>query len=603
MGTDGKPRQRRQRDVDVSDQQWGSDFLVDLLGAYGFEYASFNPGASFRGIEESLRNYSDGVPEVIQVQNEAISVAIAHGYAKATGEPALCLLHDTVGTLNGSMGVYNAYVDRVPVVMLGGNGPLRKSERRPWIDWIHSHQDQASLVRDFVKWDDEPAHVDGLAESLLRGIRISNTRPKGPVYLTIGHDLQENELDEPIPVPDLSDFEPPTRMATDPDALERAAETLADADLPVILVDQVGDSRRAVDALVDLAETLGAPVVDSYGHLPHRYNFPNTHPMDLTGTDAVSEADIVLALDVWSVPMKTSTVDRGTHEVTSLLADDITLIDIGTDDLEASSLTYDYSEFPRADQSILADTHLAVPALRDAVADALADDRRARERAESRYDRWGERHREQRETWRQQAEDAGDDSPIAPSYLALELGDVIAGDEWVVVAGTLAGWPHRLWDIDGFDKYIGGMSGGGGVGYQLGAAVGGALAYEDSGRVPINLQSDGALLQFLGGLWTVEHHDVPLFTVVHNNGCLYNSTRHRMELAAVRGRDDSFESALVGTSTRDPRPDYGAIAETFDIEGFGPVTDPGDLRETLADAWEVAKRGNPVLVDVHCQSR
>lgn len=598
---DGKPRQRKQQSIDVSDQQWGSDFLIDLLAAYGFEYASFNPGASFRGIEESLVNYRDGDPAVVQVQNEALGVAVAHGHAKATGEPALCLLHDTVGTLNGSMGVYNAYVDRVPLVLLGGNGPQRKSARRPWIDWIHTHLDQGSLVREFTKWDDEPAHVDGLAESVLRGARIASTRPGGPVYVTVDHELQERELDEPLPVPDLSSFEPPTRVAPDPDALDRAAESLVDADLPVVLVDQVGDSRQAVDALVDLAENLGAPVVDTYGHLPHRYNFPNTHPMDLTGTDIVSDADIVLALDVWSVPLKTSDVDRATHEATSHL-DDVTLIEIGMGDLEASSVTHDYAEHAGADLSILADTHLAVPALRDAVDERLADDEAARERAEARFEQWANEHDARREAWRQEAADASDEAPIAPAYLALTLGEVI-DDPWVVVAGTLGGWPHRLWEIDEFDRYVGGMSGGGGVGYGIGAAVGGALAYEETDRVPINLQSDGDLLQFLGGLWTIRHHDVPLFTVVHNNGCLYNSTRHRMELAALRGRNDSFERALVGTSVQDPRPDYAAIAESFDVEGFGPVTDPETLEETLQAAWTVVRQGEPVLVDVHCQPR
>jgi len=336
MCADGAPSSRTRRTVDVSGQEWGSDFLVDLLTAYGFEYASFNPGSSFRGIEESLINYAGGrAPRPIQVQNESLSVAVAHGYAKATGEPALCFLHDTVGTLNGSMGVYNAYADGAPVVMLGGNGPLRKSDRRPWIEWIHTHIDQASLVRSITKWDDQPAHVDGLAESLLRGIRIADTPPKGPVYLTVDHELQEGDLDEPIPVPDLDAFDPPSRMAPDPDEIERTAETLIEADHPVVLVDQVGDSRRAVDALVDLAETLGAPVVDSYGYLPHRYNFPNTHPMDLTGTDVIEEADAVLALDVWSVPMKTSTVDRATHESNSHLSSDATLIEIGLDDLGA----------------------------------------------------------------------------------------------------------------------------------------------------------------------------------------------------------------------------------------------------------------------------
>ena len=604
MTTDGKPRNRSQRSVDIAGQEWGSDFIADLLAAYGFEYASFNPGASFRGIEESLVNYNgNGFPSVIQVQNEALSVAIAHGYAKATGEPSLCLLHNTVGTLNGAMSIYNAYVDRVPVVILGGNGPLRKSERRPWIDWIHSHLDQGSLVREFTKWDDDPAHIGGVASSFLRACRIASTRPAGPVYVTLDHDVQEVALDEPIPMPEFAKFDAPTRMAPDPDGVDRAADMLVDADLPVVLVDQVGDSRQAVGALVDLAEELGAPVVDTYGHLPHRFNFPNTHPMDLTGTDVVAEADVVLALDVWSVDMKTSDVDRATYGSTSRLRDDARIVDVGMDDLGASSLTHDYSELTGTDLSVLADTHLAVPALRDAVVDRLDRDEEARARAQERFDHWSERHDQQRSEWLETAEAASDERPIATAHLAKELGEVIADDEWVIVAGTLAGWPHRLWDIEEFDEYIGGMSGGGGIGYGIGAAIGGALAYEDTQRVPINLQADGDLMQFLCGLWTIAHHDVPLFTVVHNNGCLYNSTRHRMDLADARGRDGSFERALVGTSVSDPRPDYSGIAESLGVAGYGPVEEPEELKAVLDDAWSEANRETPVLVDVRCQPR
>lgn len=172
----------------------------------------------------------------------------------------------------------------------------------------------------------------------------------------------------------------------------------------------------------------------------------------------------------------------------------------------------------------------------------------------------------------------------------------------MIVAGTLSGWSHRLWEIDEFDQYVGGMSGGG-VGYGIGAAIGGALAYTETARIPINLQSDGDLMQFLSGLWTVAHHDVSLFTVVHNNRCLYNSTRHRMDLAESRGRDASFERALIGTGLIDPIPDYAAAAEALGVSGYGPVEEPGDLGPALRAAWDEAKAGNAVLVDVVSQPR
>lgn len=604
MDERGMPASKAIRDVDTSGQEWGSDYLVDLISAYGFEYVSFNPGASFRGIEESLVNYGENVdPSIIQTQNESLAVAVAHGYAKATGEPALCCLHDTVGTLNGAMALYNAYVDHVPVVVLGGNGPLRKTRRRPWIDWIHTNIDQASFIRDFVKWDDQPLHSDGVADTLLRGVRISETIPKGPVYLTIDHALQENRLEKPLPMPDFSQYEPPTRMAPDPGAISAAADHLVSAELPVILVDRVGESREAVAALVELADALGAAVVDTYGYFPHRYNFPNTHPMDLTGTDVIAESDVVVAIEVVSVDVKTTNVDRVTHEVERNLPRDAVFIEIGADDLEASSITHDYCELQPSELAILADPSLAVPALRDAVENRLASNPASRRIAAERSETLAVRHDERRESWRETAAEAAEESPIAPSYLAAELWEVIQDDAWVLVNGTLSGWSHRLWDIDEFDSFVGGMSGGGGVGYGIGAAIGAALAYESSDRVPINLQSDGDLMQFLAGLWSVAHHDVGLFTVVHNNGCLYNSTRHRMDLAEARGRDSSFERALIGTSVADPTPDYAALAEAQGVWSYGPVEDPLELRETLQAAWADALAGRPVLVDVVSQPR
>lgn len=604
MSNDNTPKQRSYRDVDVSDQEWGSDLIADLLKAYGFEYVSYNPGASFRGIEESLVNYNDNCPETVTVANEGLAVSIAHGYAKATCEPSLCFLHDTVGTLNGSMSIYNAYVDRAPILIVSGNGPLRKSKRRPWIEWIHSHLNQGGLVRDFVKWFDQPAHSDGVVESLIRGHNIAATPRTGPTYVTIDHDLQENTLESPGSIPDLEKLEPPTGPGPDPSAIERAADRLVAAEMPVIVTDQVGDSREAVDALVDLAEALGAPVLDASHYRSVRYNFPNTHPLNATETEIVQEADLLLALDVVDLnSIFVETVDPAAAEFADAIEGDVELIDIGLHDIDASSHIADYFGLQETDVSILSDTAIAIPELVDAVADRLDENSTARRRSEERSEEIARRHREQRDAWEREAEQVWDETPISLPRLTGELWDVIRDDDWVLVNGGLRGWPHRLWEIDEFDQYIGGMSGGGGVGYGIGAAIGGALAYEDTDRIPINLQADGDLMQFPAGLWTMARYDIPVFTVVHNNEALYNSTNHRMNLANYRGRDDSYERALIGTGLTDPLPDYATVAEGFGVTGYGPIKDPNELAPVLQDAWNDVKDGKPVLVDVQCQPR
>lgn len=604
MNNHGRPRSRTYRNTDTSGQEWGSDHIADVVKAYGFEFVSYNPGASFRGIEESIVNYNDNVPKTIQTQNEALSVSIAHGYAKATGDPALCILHDTVGTLNGSMSIFNAYVDRVPVVMLSGNGPLRKSKRRPWIDWIHSNLNQGELIDNFVKWYDQPVDSEDVADSVIRGYNIANTMPKGPVYVTLDHDLQENELEAPIDVPDFEQYPVPTKISPDETAIEETAETLLSAEFPVILVDRVGKSRQATDSLVDLAETLGAPVIESRLYHPSRYNFPNTHPLNLSETGIHRKADAVLALDVASIDhLLKDVVDSATHETREIVEGEFDLITIGSQTLETSSLVHDYCELRESKLSILADTELAIPALVEALDDRLDGNASTRERIDDRKSELAAVHGEQQEQWNQQLEDSWSDSPVSLPRLTHELWDVIQNDSWVIVNGTLRGWPFRLWEIDEFDKYIGGTSGGAGIGYGIGAAIGGALAYENSDRVPINLQTDGDLMQFLSGLWTIARYDVPVFTVMHNNRSLYNSTEHRLELADYRGRDASIERALIGTGVDGPVPDYANIAESFGIAGYGPIVDPSDLNDTLDEAWDVAREGKPVLVDVVCQPR
>ncbi|MDX1748245.1 MAG: thiamine pyrophosphate-binding protein, partial [Halobacteriales archaeon] len=311
------------KSLDISEQRWGSDYIADLLRSYDHDIVSFNPGASFRGIEESIVNYSGNDPEVITAPNESLAVSIAHGYAKATGEPGLCLLHNVVGTMNAAMSIYNAFIDRVPIVMLSGTGPMRKSRRRPWIDWIHTANVQGNIVREYTKWDDQPAHIDGVGDSIARAHEIAETRPKGPTYVTIDSSLQEGELEEPIQPPTPGDYPTPTRMAPDPEAIDEAANMLVQADMPVVVTDQVGDTRAAVEALIALAELLGAPVMDIRWQ---RFNFPNTHPMCLSESEVYREADVILGLDVWDINWLTRT---GSNAVGEGIDEDVTFIDIG----------------------------------------------------------------------------------------------------------------------------------------------------------------------------------------------------------------------------------------------------------------------------------
>src|SRR5512139_382711 len=193
--------------------KYGSDLIVDLMRALDIEYAAFNPGATFRGIHDSIVNYGGNTkPEVIFCCHEEYSVAMAHGYAKATGKPMAAITHDVVGLQHATMAIFNAWCDRVPIIVMGGTGPMDAARRRPRIDWQHTALVQGNIVRDYVKWDDQPFSIRGVPDSLIRGYRIAMTEPKAPVYICYDADLQEDELKESIEIPDITRFAPPTPL-------------------------------------------------------------------------------------------------------------------------------------------------------------------------------------------------------------------------------------------------------------------------------------------------------------------------------------------------------------------------------------------------------
>jgi thiamine pyrophosphate-dependent acetolactate synthase large subunit-like protein len=276
--------------------QPGSDFMVDVIKALGFEYVFANPGSSFRGLHESLVNYGGNKnPEFITCCHEESSVAMAHGYSKIEGKPGLAFAHGTVGLQHASMAVYNAYVDRASVMMIIGN-TIDAATRRPGVEWAHSVQDAAALVRDFTKWDDLPVSLQHFAESTVRAYKISTTPPAMPVLLVADGDLQETPMrpGERPHIPRITLASPPQG---DSGAVAEAARLLVAAQNPVIVADRCARTPAGVKLLVELAETLGAPVINQYG----RMNFPSAHRLNQTERSRalISNADLILGLEVW----------------------------------------------------------------------------------------------------------------------------------------------------------------------------------------------------------------------------------------------------------------------------------------------------------------
>src|SRR5258705_7376995 len=249
----------------------GSDFMVDVIKSLDIDYVPSNPASSFRGLHESLLTYGGNKkPEFIPCMHEESSVGIAHGYFKITGKPLIALCHGTVGLQHATMAIYNAWCDRVPVIVMGGND-LDADKRPPGVPTIHAAQDIGALVRDFTKWDDNPVSLPHFAESFVRAYKIAMTPPHEPVFLSLDADLQQELIHGETPrVPRYVPTAPPQGEVN---AVREAAGLLARAERPVIVVDRAARTAHGVRLLVELAEALNAPVIDQAG----RMNFPTTH--------------------------------------------------------------------------------------------------------------------------------------------------------------------------------------------------------------------------------------------------------------------------------------------------------------------------------------
>ncbi len=572
---------------------YGSDLIVDVLRALEIDYAALNPGATFRGLHDSLVNYGGNTrPEIIQCCHEEIAVAVAHGYAKAAGKPMAAILHNVVGLQHASMAIFNAWCDRVPILLLGGTGPMAAEQRRPWIDWIHTALVQGQAVRDYVKWDDQPASLAALPEAILRGYRIAMTEPKGPVYLCFDAALQEMPLSEKIPVPGVSRYAPPSPLQADAAALDRAATLLRDAQLPVIVAEYLGRTPAAVASLVRLAELLAAPVIDLFAH--GRFNFPSTHPLDLTGAerDLLASADVVLALDVQDLHGALARTDRLTRLSEPIVRESAQVIHITLADLAVRSWVTSYQRLTPVDVPILADTAVALPALIARLASLAAPD----PARTSRFEELRAKHDASRQAARARCEESRDDRPIAPSWLAAEVWEVLRREDWVLANGTLDGWARSLWEWTRPDQYLG-YSGGAGLGYSAGASIGAALAQRGTGKLCVDLQPDGDLLYTPSAVWTAVHHRIPLLFVVCNNRSYFNDEDHQAVIARARGRP--VENRVIGIRIEDPPVDFAGLARAFGAHGEGPVEDPALIAPALRRALRAVKEEQrPALVDV-----
>ena len=568
----------------VTTDRPGSDFMVDVIKALGFEYLFSNPANTFRSLHESCINYGGNrAPEFITCCHEEIATGMAHGYAKIEGKPALVVVHGTVGTQHASMAVYDAFCDRVPVFLMLGNH-LDAAERTGVVAWAHSAQDVAAPIRDYIKWDDTLASLQHFAESTVRAYKIAMTPPMMPVAIVADAGLQEHPLPEGarLRMPKYTPAAPPQG---DSGAVAELARLLVAAENPVLVADRLARTPAGLARLVELADTLQAAVVDQ----KRRMNFPTRHPLDQSNRSAAAyaDADLIVGLEVgdfFGVRSK-----PGAKRVS-----------MTANDLFSRSNYQEFQRFPDVDLAIAADAEATLPSLVEAVKRLITDDRRRF--FQDRGSKLAKTHQDALEAMRTAASYAWDASPVSTARMSAELWGQIKSEDWSLVSDVIfvSWWPLRLWAMDKHHHYIG-DSGGYGVGYGLPAAVGAALANKKYGRLSVNIQNYGDLMFVPGALWTAAHHHIPLLTIMHNNRAYHQEVMEVQKMALQHGRGAT--RASIGTKLEDPPIDYAKLAQSMGVHGEGPISDPRDLGPAIRRAVEVVKRGEPALVDVLTQPR
>ncbi|HLK46531.1 MAG TPA: thiamine pyrophosphate-dependent enzyme [Bryobacteraceae bacterium] len=562
----------------------GSDFMVDVLKSLNIEYCAANPGSTFDGLHESLINYGsnpNSMPEWLTCCHEESAVAMCHGYAKTELKPMMAVLHGTVGLQHASMAIYNAYADRVPIYMIVGNH-ADAAERSSGVNSYHSANDMPLIVRDFVKWDDEPISLGAFAESAIRAYKIAMTPPMGPVLLVATHENQtQPNKEKNLRIPRLTPTAPPQG---DDEAVRQAARWLVDAERPLIVTQRVVRTEKAIPLLIELAETLQAPV-DSQ----ERMNFPNRHPLAGTG-GAGYQPDVILFLEV-ADPSNAARAARARGAKT---------INVSSVDLFMKSNIQDFGHYADVDLDMGADGEATLPALTEACKKLITADRKRT--LQDRGAKLAAAHKQVRNQAIDSAQYGWDASPISLNRLCAELWPLIKNDDWALVSwqGFISGWPGRLWNFDKHYQYIGGQ-GAGGIGYNAPASVGAALANKKHGRLCINIQTDGDMNYAPGVLWTAAHHKIPLLTIMHNNRGYHAEVMILQNRASQRNRGQ--DRTTIGTKLWEPNINYARMAEAYGLYGEGPVTEPTQLVAALKRGLERVRKGEPALIDVVTQPR
>lgn len=551
----------------------GKQILMETLRAEGVKYIFGNPGTTEGPLLDSLLDYPD--IEYILALHESVAVTMADAHAQLTGQVAFANVHVGPGLGNALGSLYNAWEGGTPLVLTAGQQDNRMRLREPLLG-----HDLVAMAAPLTKWSVEANNADELAHLLNRAFKVARETPSGPVFVSLPINVMEEDTGHG-PMTPAHIF---PRTAPDPAGLEEAVQLLLHAKRPLIFCGDKVARCGAVEALVALAETLGANVYNQT--LPARVNFPTGHSLyrDRGANDQASlramsgDADAILLVggeffeETW-------------YADTSPFPEDAVLLQI---DPSPRNMARNYP----VHCGLVADPLLALQALH-AVLEARASDA-FKSAAAARREGAVALKAEEMEKMKARAEKTWDASPMAVPRLMAELQEALPPD--IAIAGepiTATADLTRTIHFAGPSDYL--ASRGGGIGQAMPSAIGMKLAQPE--RPVLAITGDGSSLYTIQALWTAAHHKIPVVFLILNNRVYrilkLNMNRYR-SIWGVGG-----ERAYPHMDLTDPGMDFVSLAAGFGMEGR-KVTQPEEVGPAVREAFA---SGQPWLLDVVVEGR
>ena len=535
--------------------------MLDVLAGAKVRYLFGNPGTTELPLVEALAG--DPRFEYVLGLQEVPVMAIADGYAQASRTPGVVNLHICCGLGNAMGMLYNAHRGNVPLIVTAGQQDRRLAFEEP-ILW----GDMAAVARPWVKWAAEVARVEDVPTAMRRAVQTALTPPTGPVFLALPLDVQTARADLDVAAPSVPD--PHIRPSTE--SLARAADVLARAANPGILVGSRICEADAVDELVAVAERLAAPVIHEATTSHGRCSFPSDHPLSAAPLPfwspdvraRLAEFDVILVAGMKLMQQYIY------HEPARPVPEHVALVQVDDDAWELGK------NYPPA-ASVRGHPKPALAELAQRLDATMTADQTAA--ARTRFDARSRAHAEARASLRREAESFRNVRPAAPLWLNEQLARVLPADVAVIEESptTSAGYLERVGALRNCTGYF--AHRGWALGWGLNAAIGVKLAWPD--RPVLALIGDGSALYGIQGLWTAARHRIPVTFVITNN----RQYKILKQCADVLGLPQAATQHNVGLDLVGPEVDYVGLAQSLGVAARR-IAEPEELAEAVRDSLD-----------------